>query len=129
MSYNDPERELAKAKGFDFVIEDHGCPYMEGAFYYEGGSAQGFGYVVNTAFLMRFMAALGVTRLQDVNGKSCWVTHTNDRILLVEPLHKGEGEPFDTSAWIEWSKSYPSPSPYEMSSGKNPPAVGLQRKR
>ena|SRR3990167_3196103 len=114
------ERSLAKARNFDIWLEDHGLLVLDGHFEYEDGGAQGMGYCVDTAFLMRFLVAFGVDHLQKVNGKSCWVTHTNDKISKIEPLHKKDGEAFDIPTWREWAKKQPGVSPYEMRTGKKP---------
>ena len=115
-----PERELAKAKDFDIQIEDHGIPVLSGYFDYEGGSAQGLGYFVDMAFVMRFMGVFGVEYLHRVEGKSCWVTHTNDKILSIEPLHAKDGTPFVIQDWIDWNEEHPERnlSAYEMRTGK-----------
>jgi hypothetical protein len=104
-----PERNLAKCDGFDFIIEDHGMPFLSGSFTYEepGWGTQGFGYVVDTAFMYRLLNAVGVHSLKDLKGKSCWVTHTHDNISKVEPLHKKDGETFDIEKWKEWHKDNP----------------------
>jgi len=98
------ERQLARCKDFDFYIEDHGLPAIRGGFEYDNGGFQGFGYMVNTAFLMRFMAAVGVDSLRALNGKSCWVTADWEKIYKVEPLHKKDGVAFDIEEWVEWTK-------------------------
>ena len=97
----EPEKCLAKLRGFDVGIEDHGCFVMHGTFEYEDSGAQGLGYVINTEFIKKFIAVFRAERLQQVNGKSCWVTHTFDKILKIEPLHKKDGVVFDI---VEWSK-------------------------
>lgn len=112
------KRSLAKCREFDFAIEDHGCPILYGTFEYEDGGIQSLGYQVDIAFLMRFMCALGVDQLSKVNGKSCFVTHTFNNIMKIEPLHKKEGTPFDIQEWIEWKKTREWPSAYEMRTGK-----------
>lgn len=114
------ERELAKCGEFTFGIEDHGCPMLFGEFHYESGGVQGFGYIVDVAFMMRFLCAVGVDRMSDVKGKSVWVTHNSSKITKVEPLHKNGGAVFDVEEWVEWSKRrMPNDvSPYEMRTGK-----------
>ena len=94
------ERELAKAKYFDFGIEDHGFPFLFGHFEYDrAGSSQGIGNILTMEFLMAFLEVFDVEQLHQVNGKSCWVTHTNDKILKIEPLHRKEGKPFDIESF------------------------------
>ena len=116
------ERTLAKCVKFDFCIEDHGLPFMTGHFDYEDGGSQGFGYMVDAAFLMRLVEAVGVDSLRALDGKSCWVTHTHDSIVSVEPLHKKQGTPFVIADWVKWNKERTSPhaSAYEMRTGKKP---------
>lgn len=117
---SDPlERELARWKGGDLEVEDHGCLTLTGCFEYESGG-QGLGYFVDASFLMRFMAALGVTQLSGCDGKSCWVTHSNSEVVKIEPLHKDDGQPFDIREWREWIKGWPRPSAYEMRTGRKP---------
>lgn len=98
------ERELAKCEGFDLSIEERGVPVLSGHFAYEGGGCQGFGYVVDAAFLVRLMEAVGATSLTDIRGKSCWVTHTHSNISKIEPLHKKDGTAFDIAAWSAWHR-------------------------
>jgi len=114
------ERELAKWLGCDLAIEDHGWLVLDGHFEYEGGSCQGLGYFATPAFLMRFMGALGVTLLSDMDGVSCWVTHSHTGIEKIEPLHKKGGVPFVIAEWQDWEDKHPSASPYEMRTGKKP---------
>lgn len=99
-----PERELATAKFTDLEIEDHGWLVLRGGFEYESGSFQGFGYFAHSSFLMRLMNAVGVSEFRKLNGTSCWVTHTFNDIIKVEPLHKKGGTPFVIAEWQEWMK-------------------------
>ena len=94
------DRELARLKNFDFALSDHGFPVLKGTFDY-GGSGQGFGYVVDTDFITAFLRAVGVNELQQVNGKTVWVTHSNFQIFKIEPLMKGDGETFDVTEWVK----------------------------
>ena len=108
-----PTRSLAKCEGFDIVVEDHGCPFLSGSFKYEDGGGQGFGYIVDIPFIMRFIRALGVYGLKGTKGRSCWVTHTHNNILKIEPLHKEDGVTFNIEKWTEWHKENPTtPCPY-----------------
>lgn len=59
--------------------------------------------IINIDFIKKFMLVFDVEHLKEVNGKSCWVTHTNDNILKIEPLHKKDGEVFNLE---EWSKQW-----------------------
>lgn len=95
------ERELAKLRDFDIIVEDHGWIMMGGTFEYEESSCQGIGYGINIQFVKRLMAVFSVDRLQRVNGKSCWVTHDNSTIYKIEPLHKKDGEVFDVEQWAK----------------------------
>ncbi len=96
---DEARRELARCKDLDFGIEGHGCPFVFGGFEGEGWG-QDFGYMVDTDFLMGLIRVFaGAERLSDLDGRACWVTHTHTAILLVEPLMKGEGTPFDIEAW------------------------------
>lgn len=101
----DEERELAKCSDFDIWIEDHGLMTLSGSFEYEGGSVQGLGYIINMEFVRAFMDALGVERLNDVKGESCWVTHDNHHVSKIEPLHKKDGKAFNIDKFIETQKS------------------------
>ncbi len=70
---------------------------------------------------MRLMCAVGVNSLDKMEGKSCWVTHTNSEITKIEPLHKKDGKPFDILEWKKWAKErLPKISPYEYRTGKKP---------
>jgi len=66
------------------------------------------------------MGALGVTHLSDMDGMSCWVTHSLTGVEKIEPLHKKDGVPFVIAEWQEWEEAHPSASPYEMWTGKKP---------
>lgn len=116
----DEGRILARCRGFDFAIEDHGLPTLNGHFEYEGGSCQGMGYMVDTAFLFRFLEAVGVSSLRELEGKSCWVTHTHDKISKIEPLHKKDGTPFIIEEWGEWVKRRAPFTAHELRTGKIP---------
>jgi hypothetical protein len=93
------ERELAKCIEFDIQDDEHGGLMLGGHFDYEGGSCQGLGYNVDMDFIQRFMQVFGVSRLQQVNRKSCWVTHDGSGVVKIEPLHKNDGEPFSVKEW------------------------------
>jgi hypothetical protein len=97
-----PERHLARIVGFDLWF-DRGwqLPLMSGHFEYEGGGHQGIGYIVDTEFVGKLCEAVGVDTLKALSGKSCWVTHTRDRILKVEPLHAKDGTPFNVDT--DWT--------------------------
>lgn len=116
------ERTIARWIHDDLEIEDHGWLILSGHFEYgESGSlCQGWGFFADASFLMRFMGALGVTRLKDTHRKSCWVTRTGGEILLVEPLHRKDGRPFDVREWREWIKGQHQASPHEMLTGERP---------
>lgn len=117
---SETERELAKCSGFDFGVDwDHGWPMLFGTFKYEGGG-QGLGYMMDVSFLMRFLDVFHVERLRQVEGKFCWVTHTNSNIHKIEPIMEGEGKTFDIDEWREWIKKQNMLSPYEMRTGKKP---------
>ena len=101
------EKELAKITECDVGYEDHGCPFLFCTFEYEdSNSRQGFGYIPDMAFILRFLDAVCVDTLQKCVGKTVWVTHTNDEILRVDPLHKKEGKPFIIEDWKEWARKY-----------------------
>jgi hypothetical protein len=93
------EREVARLSGFDFGFEGS-WPLLVGSFNYDGGG-QGLGCSVSIGFLKRFLAVFRVDSLREVNGRACWVTHTDSSILLLEPLLPDEGEPFNIEAWWE----------------------------
>lgn len=117
----EPTRCLARIKGVDLVVEDHGILMVSGTFEYENGGAQGLGgYCIDTSFLYRLFACFGVERLREINGKSCWVTHTHNGILKIEPLHKQDGQAFDIGEWQEFVEKLKLPSPHEMRTGENP---------
>ncbi len=92
-------REVARCTDVDVVDNDHGGLGLGATFRYEGSAAQGFGYVINAEFIRRFMLVFRVERLRDAIGKACWVTHSSGKIVKVEPLLTGEGQPFDIEAW------------------------------
>jgi len=102
------------------MIEDHGLPTLTGAFQYDSGGVQGLGYMVDVAFLMRFLGVFGVYCLRAVNGRSCWVMVEDGVIVGIEPLHKKEGTPFRISDWREWRKTQSNPSAHEMLTGAKP---------
>jgi hypothetical protein len=93
------KRELARCRKIDVEDNEHGGLLIGGHFEYENGSMQGMGYSLDVEFLREFMNVFAVSRLQDINGESCWVTHDHERILKIEPLHKRDGTPFDVQAW------------------------------
>ncbi len=118
------ERELAKVRSADIIIEDHGIPVLDVTFDYDGGSTQGLGgYTLDAAFVMRFMCAIGSDSLSGCVGKSCWVTHDHCSISKVEPLHKKDGTPFVIKDWQEWFKRrMTGVSASEMRTGIDPKA-------
>jgi len=99
------ERHLAKiGKNIDLVIEGHGFMIPLIDFDYEDFGVQGLPMILGrdgADFLRRLLRAVGVFRFSALAGKSCWVTHDDDTIHKIEPLHKGDGEPFDIKDWRE----------------------------
>ena len=93
-------REVARLRGFDIEDNEHGGLGMGGAFEYEG-AGQSLGYGIDMKFVQKLMAVFGVKRLQEINGRHAWVTHSYSDIRLIEPLLKGEGEPFDVHQWAK----------------------------
>lgn len=93
-------RYLARARRFD-VDTDSGMMMLSGVFEYgeDAGSGQGLGYIIDATFIHRFMSAFGVSRLQDVNNKPCWVTVKDGLIVKIEPLFSRDGTPFDIEIW------------------------------
>lgn len=122
-------RALAKCAEFDVGI-GHGCPTLFGHFEYDEGGCQGFGYMVDVAFLMRFMAVFSVGQLQDVNGKSCWVVFdaqhhfragsSSEHIIRIDPLHHKDGQPFSIPDWKKWMMNGPRYSAHELLTGEKP---------
>jgi len=104
----DFKREAGRCDGFDIVDDEHGGLGMGGAFNF-GGSGQGLGYRIDIEFVRRFMAVFRVSRLRDVNGKACWVTHSHSDISKIEPLLPDEGTPFNIHAWSAELKSKRTP--------------------
>lgn len=95
-------RLLARCKGFDLELEDRGHLILKGCFYYEGQlGVQGLGYEVDAVFLKRFLRAIGVYELQQVNGRSCWVTVIDGTVRIIEPLHAEDGTRFDIREWVK----------------------------
>ena len=97
---NDAKRELARCSDFDVGIEDHGMFFLYGQFTGDGWG-QGFGHVPDPTFIKKFLGVFRKARLQSIEGLACWITHTHDRILLVEPLFPSEGTPFDVKQWSD----------------------------
>ena len=98
-------RELARCGKADIEIEDHGWIIINLQFEYDNSGIQGIGmYMLCPAFLIRLMNALGVRRLSDIEGTSCWVTHTNESIKRIDPLHKKDGDSFVVEDWRKWVK-------------------------
>lgn len=124
MSTRAEEKLLATCSAADIEIEDHGIPVLSVKFEYEDGGTQGFGgYQLDAAFVTRFMVALGVTSLSDVEGKSCWVVQGEDGMIAeVHGLHKKcRGAPFVIKDWQDWLKRRTIPvSARELVTGENP---------
>jgi hypothetical protein len=114
------ERSLATCQNIDFHVEpDHGIPTLYGAFVYDDGGAQGIAVFIDVGFLMRFLAVFNVDRLQLVNGRRCWVTHTNSSILRFDPIEGSRGTPLIISEWSEWAqRRYAQISMDELRTGR-----------
>ena len=116
-------KQLAKCVHADIVIEDHGIPFLQVDFDYEDGGSQGLGvYQLDSAFVMRFMCAIGVITLSDAPGKSCWVVQGEDGMISeVHPLHKKNGIPFIIKDWQEWvAQRTIAVSAHELRTGEDP---------
>ena len=101
-------REVAKVTKCDFGVEDHGIPTMFVMFEFDG-SGQGLGCysVTDTGFIIRFLKAIGVSKMSEAVGKYCWVTHTNSSVESVEPLFKKDGTAFHIKDWQAWKAAHP----------------------
>lgn len=122
----DRQRELARITSADIGDVYNDMLGLVVAFEYEDGGGQCLsGYLIDAAMVVRFMRAVGVTKLRDAVGKSCWVTHDHGKIYMVEPLHKKDGRPFDIEAWQAWAKErLPGISYHELCTGERPPTRG-----
>lgn len=99
----EPERVLARVTSADIAEVYNGMVGLCVCFDYENGGGQCLsGYMLDAAMVVRFMNAVGVLRLRDAVGKSCWVTHTWSKVLKVEPLHAKDGTAFDVEEWSRW---------------------------
>ena len=82
----------------------HGGFVMHGA-HYDGTNEQGFGYVIDTEFIIKFMDAFGAKRLQECNGKLIFVEHNNNKIHRLIPVRKNRYErEFDIINWLNKNK-------------------------
>lgn len=122
------ERELARITSCDVGYEDHGCPVMFCNFDYESGGGQGLGCIIDMAFILRFLNAVGEEKLHDCIGKSVWVTHDHSSISIIEPLHKKDGKTFIISEWGEWVKKYCPYSASQMLGEMEMPEVIIKKK-
>lgn len=108
--WNDPERKLARIMRADIGDVYNGMLGLVVEFAYDKATRQCLsGYMLDAAFVIRFMRAVGVDRLSEAEGKSCWVTATRNEILSVEPLHAEDGRPFVISEWQDWVKRRMTP--------------------
>ena len=100
------ERSLARIKDADIGEVYNGMLGLVVTFKYEDGSEQRLNdYFLEAGLVIRFMEAIGVLWLRNAIGKSCWITHGLDnKILVVEPLHKGDGVPLDIEKWSVWAR-------------------------
>lgn len=99
------ERSLARVISADIADIYNDMLGLSVTFEYDDGTCQGLGgYMLDAAFVVRFMAALDVDRLSKAVGTSCWVTHSHSKVYKVEPLHKKDGRPFDIEEWGAWVK-------------------------
>ena len=92
--------ELAKFKGGDLLIDDHGFLMIEGQFDYEGGGSQGFGYNADSEFIRKFMRAMNATKLRNCNNQIVRVTHTRAAILRIAPIFD-QGVQFDIMQYLK----------------------------
>lgn len=91
---------LAKVDNFDIGIENHGGFFMFGGFNYEEGGWQGFGYIINEDFIRGILRVFNVEKLQDCNGKLCYVEQSHSNIHKVIPLsYYKNGKTFDVDKW------------------------------
>lgn len=118
------EKLLAVCSGADICVEDHGIPYLNTSFEYDdGGSFQGLGaYMLDGAFVFRFMNALGISELSQAKGTSVWIVKDEkNSISEIHPLHKKNGASFVIKDWQEWvNKRGTNVSASEMASGIDP---------
>jgi len=93
------KKDIARVEDLDVGVEDHGCFFMYGGFNF-GGSWQGFGFVINETFIRGILDVFGCDRLQDCNGRICYVERTHSKILRLIPLpFEKHGKIFDIEKW------------------------------
>lgn len=100
-------RVLCKVTEVDVTVE-RGLVTLSGNFDCDGWGFGGMGYFIDMDFLQSFVAVFGVTALQRVNGKSCWLVYDDEhasQLLRMEPLHRKDGEVFDIYAWKQSFKT------------------------
>lgn len=116
----EPERELARIISAEIGDVYNGMLGLVVHFEYESGMHQNLaGYMLDAAFVIRFVRAVGAGVLNECTGRSVWVTHTWDKILKVEPLHARDGKPFVIEEWSEWVKRRLPPMSYhELETGE-----------
>lgn len=116
------ERELARCVGFDLIDHEVVGLMLNGRLEYDSGKCEDLGYRSDTDFVMWFMRVFGVTNLQDVNGRSCWVTHDDagGSIQQIYPLHRKDGVPFNVEAWVCNKNAMSAKRQEELSDANNP---------
>lgn len=117
------DRILARLRNMDYGVEtDHGWPMVLGRIEMEDGRSFSLGYQADTAFVMRFLAAVGADSMRNCDGKSIWITLADKNNCLpnvekIEPLHAKDGTPFIIAEWQDWMRDN-GHSPYEYRTGK-----------
>lgn len=103
-------RHLARISSADIADVYNGMLGLCVQFEFDDCCVQSFsGYLLDAAQVVRFMNALGISRLSAAKGMSCWIVREpglNGKIIEIHPLHKGDGKPFILSEWQEWHKEH-----------------------
>lgn len=98
------DTRIARADNVDMVIEpDTGVLSLQCTFYYDGETQNAYIVPPDMEFVKRFVAAFGVNRLQQCNGKTVLVfsviTDVKTKIVKIEPRKGSAGESFDIEAY------------------------------
>lgn len=115
------EKVLARITRADIADVYNGMVGLSVQFEFDECSVQSFsGYILDASQVVRFMNAVGVSRLRDAEGKSCWIVREdwfNGHICEIHPLHKKDGKPFILSEWKAWHDKHGCKASYSSLCG------------
>lgn len=90
---------LARLSNVDLRLDANNFLRFTGEFRTESRRVYSLGREADIALIRGLLGVFRVKRLSEIEGKPCWLTLMDHRIVLIEPLFPSDGTPFEVAGW------------------------------